>query len=220
MDITDSVLLFLELVGTLAFSFSGAVVAIQRRLDIFGTLVLGVITAVGGGMIRDITLGVIPPMLFRRPVYVIVAAVTAAAVFALCYFRAEALEMVSGGIYSQLIGTMDSVGLGIFTVVGVSAAMQNGYANSSFLAVTVGVITGVGGGMIRDLLANRTPVVLHKQVYAVASLAGAVLYYWLLRLTSIPRFACMFIGAGIVILLRLLASHFRWDLPVVGKRGE
>ncbi|MEG2234339.1 MAG: trimeric intracellular cation channel family protein [Oscillospiraceae bacterium] len=216
MDFTQTVLLTAELIGTFAFAFSGSVVAIQRKLDVFGTIVLGVITAVGGGMIRDITLGAIPPALFHKPVYVIVAAVTSFLIFCLCYFNADALDKVNKGFYAKLLSIMDSIGLGIFTVIGVNAAVYSGYSDHAFLAIAVGAITGVGGGIMRDLLAMRTPVVLHKHVYAVASIAGASIYYILLPLISDSL--ALLTGACIVIAIRLLASHFQWNLPVANTK--
>ena len=106
---------------------------------------------------------------------------------------------------------MDSVGLGIFTVVGIEAAYLAGYENSVFLLVFVGVITGVGGGVIRDILAGNTPAILVKHFYATASIIGAVICIALWSL--IGRSAALFGGAASVVMLRLLAAHFRWSLP-------
>ncbi len=208
------VLFAAELAGTFAFAFSGAVVAVQKDLDLFGVLVLGVVTAVGGGYVRDLTLGVTPPALFRSPVYVAVACATSLLVFLLCYFHALSPEKAERGAYSQLLNLMDSIGLGFFTVVGVNAAVSVGYdEHGFFLSVTVGAITGIGGGILRDVLAARMPVVLRKQVYAVASIAGASVYY--LILGRVPDNIALVAGAGIVVALRLLSIHFEWNLPKI-----
>ena len=208
------VLFAAELVGTFAFAFSGAVVALQKNLDLFGTLVLGVITAVGGGYVRDLSLGVTPPALFRNSIYVIVAVATSLLVFLLCYFRILSVERLHHGTYSQLLNTMDAIGLGIFTVVGVNTAVGVGYGTHGFfLSVTVGTITGIGGGILRDVLAVRMPVVLHKHIYAVASIAGASVYY--LLLPRVPDNIALVVSSCLVISIRLLATHFEWNLPKI-----
>ncbi len=199
-----------ELIGTVAFSLSGSVLAIKRNLDIFGTLVLGVVTAVGGGMLRDITLGAIPPALFKNPVYVIVAACSSLALFVACRFFPALPEHLEGRSLAPLLNVMDAIGLGFFTVIGVNTALTMGY-EGLFLCVVVGMLTGVGGGIIRDLLATRTPVVLKKHVYAVASIAGAVCCYY--SLLVFPPYAAFLVSAGLVVAIRLLASHYRWNLP-------
>ncbi|MEA4912194.1 MAG: TRIC cation channel family protein [Oscillospiraceae bacterium] len=211
MDFDSLLFLCVELVGTVAFSLSGTVVAIQKRLDLFGALVLGVVTAVGGGMLRDITLGLTPPSLFRHPVYVMTAAVTSLAFFWLCYFRGDSLEHVNRGAAGRLMLLMDSLGLGIFTVVGINTAVSAGRGGNGFLCVTVGVLTGVGGGMLRDVLATRIPVILHKHVYAVAAIAGGILYFHARR--WIPELPALLLGIGSIVCIRLCASHFKWDLP-------
>lgn len=214
MDITKAVMLAAELIGTFAFAFSGSVVAVQKKLDLFGTLVLGNITAVGGGFLRDLTLGNIPPALFKNPVYVLVATATSLGVFLLCYFRVITADGTQTGTYARLLNVMDAIGLGIFTVVGINTAAAAGYGEHGFfLSVAVGVITGIGGGVMRDVLAMRLPVVLHKHIYAVASIAGACVYYPLRP--HLPQVASLLIGAGLVIAIRLCASHFGWNLPKI-----
>ncbi|MEA5051029.1 MAG: TRIC cation channel family protein [Oscillospiraceae bacterium] len=211
MDFESALFLAVELVGTVAFSVSGSIVALERRLDLFGTLVLGVVTAVGGGMLRDITLGLVPPSLFRHPVYVVTAGAASLCLFWLCYFRAGALARIRAGALAGFLNLMDAVGLGIFTVVGVNAAVGAGFGGNGFLCVTVGVFTGVGGGLLRDVLATRIPVILHKHVYAVASIAGGALYYFLRMCAG--QLPALLAGIGSIIVIRLCASHFRWDLP-------
>ncbi len=212
----SGIVLTAELIGTVAFSLSGSVLAVRKNLDVFGTLVLGVITAVGGGMLRDITLGEIPPALFRSPVYVAVAATAALALFVTCRFFPALPDLLEGRVLAAVLGAMDAVGLGFFTVVGVNTALVSGHTGM-FLCTVVGVLTGVGGGMIRDLLAMRTPVVLQKHVYAVASMAGAVCCYCL-SVGGVPTSASFLLSAGLVVAVRLLATHYRWNLPTARKR--
>lgn len=165
-------LLILELIGTVAFSVSGAMTAMKKNMDIFGVMILGLTTAVGGGVIRDLILGSAPPSTFRDPIYAITALITAVVVF-LPWTRR--LFRRYQRIYDLLLLTADSIGLGIFTVIGVQAAFAKSGSYSLFLLTFVGVITGVGGGIIRDMLAGNTPYVFVKHVYASASLAGALI---------------------------------------------
>ena len=144
MGYQETITFILEMIGTIAFAASGALVGSEQKMDIFGVSVLGVITAVGGGMIRDVTLGIIPPGVFQKPVYAAVAVLTSVLVFFLLYFKRE---MLKGNVtYDKVMLVMDSVGLGIFTVVGVNTGIRQGFADNTFLLVFVGTITGDGRG--------------------------------------------------------------------------
>ena len=198
---------FLELAGTVAFAASGAMTAMKINMDVFGVIILGLVTAVGGGIIRDITLGITPPATFRNPVYALAATITAVIVFIPWTQR---LFRRYQRVYDYALLAMDSVGLGIFTVIGVEAALSYSENCGVFLLCFVGVVTGVGGGIIRDLLAGDMPYVLHKHVYACASLAGALVCIWIWPLSH----ACaMAAGSLAVIFIRGLSAHFRWSLP-------
>lgn len=212
MELTKQLFFITELIGTVAFAFSGAMVAIEKKMDIFGVLVLGGITAVGGGAIRDIILGVSPPALFVNPIYVSAAALTSLAVFLIIYKRHKLFSRRSEERYLRMIDFLDAIGLGAFTVVGVDAAVTAGYWRNGFLLVFVGVLTGVGGGILRDVMAGITPTVLRKRVYAIASILGAALYAALLTKTG--RTPAMYVAALAIIGVRWLAAHYRWDLPV------
>ena len=147
MDTTQTILFIAELIGTVAFAISGVLVAAEKRVDIFGALVLGTITAVGGGAIRDLLLGITPPTLFQKPVYTIVAVATAAIVFFIEYGMGDKIERFSVG-YMKVINGFDAVGLAVFVVVGVNTAIASGQGDNGFLSIFVGTITGIGGGMI------------------------------------------------------------------------
>lgn len=201
-------LLILELIGTVAFSVSGAMTAMKKNMDIFGVMILGLTTAVGGGVIRDLVLGCTPPSTFRNPIYAVTALVTAVVVF-LPWTRR--LFQRYQRIYDLLMLTADSIGLGIFTVIGVQAAFERSGAYSLFLLTFVGVITGVGGGIMRDVMAGNTPYVFVKHVYACASLAGALVCALLWPHVSSIWAIC--VGAAVVFLIRALSAHFRWSLP-------
>ena len=208
-------LLALELIGTVAFSVSGAMTAIRKNMDVFGVVILGLVTAVGGGVIRDLVLNVAPPATFRDPVYSLVSAVTSLVIFLAAVRRALHHHH---GLYDRVLFWMDSIGLGVFTVVGVQAACLAGQGDNLFLLVFVGVITGVGGGLLRDVLAQQPPYIFVRHVYAVASLAGALVCGLLWR--WIPAAAAMTVGAVLIVTLRCLSAHFRWSLPHPRGTGE
>ena len=207
---TDSIIFIMEIIGTIAFASSGALTAFKQKMDIFGVNVLAIVTSVGGGMIRDLLIGNTPPVMFRKPVYVIIAMITCNLLFLVFYFNRELLTNQFIIAYEKLMLVLDAIGLGIFTVVGVSTGMSTIYQENGFLILFLGVITGVGGGIIRDVLATQKPYVLVKHVYACASILGALICILLWPLGSVPA---MGLGALTVIVIRLLAVHFHWNLP-------
>lgn len=210
MNIQDSIIFFMEILGTIAFAASGAMVGIRKRMDIFGICVLGVVTAVGGGMTRDVILGKLPSAL-QKPVYVEVSVVTALAIFILLYVKQDLLSGKMGAFYDKTMLIMDSVGLGIFTTLGVMTGIDNGYERNTFLLVFIGMLTGVGGGLMRDMMAGEEPYIFVKHIYACASLVGALGCVWIYR--EWGRLPAVFIGAFIVMAIRFLAAHYRWNLP-------
>ena len=211
MSYTDIIIMIMEMIGTVAFAISGALTGIQKKMDLFGVNVLGVCTAVGGGMIRDLILGVNPPNMFIDSKYAFTAIGTSTALFLILYIRHKQLPEQYPVKYDRMLLFGDTIGLGIFTVVGCYAAVRCGFGEHRFLTAFVGVLTGVGGGMMRDIMAGNTPYILVKHVYAVASLAGAVVFT--LILPVIGRLPAMIIGAVLVMILRFLAAHYRWNLP-------
>lgn len=193
----------LEILGTIVFSISGAMVAFRKQMDIFGVAILGMTTSIGGGLFRDLILGVIPPTCFVKPVYALVGLVTAL----ICFIRPIRNRLKSNNVIILII---DSVGLGIFTVVGASTAISL-YSDNTFLIIFVSVLTGVGGSVLRDIFAGETPTIFVKNFYASASLIGAIIYLAVYKLVSLP--VAMFLAAGITTVLRLLAAKYRWNLP-------
>ena len=210
MNIQDGIIFFMEILGTIAFAASGAMVGIRKRMDIFGICVLGIVTAVGGGMTRDVILGKLPSAL-QKPVYVEVSVVTALAIFILLYVKQDLLSGKMGTFYDKTMLIMDSVGLGIFTTLGVMTGIDNGYEWNTFLLVFIGMLTGVGGGLMRDMMAGEEPYIFVKHIYACASLVGALGCVWIYR--EWGRLPAVFIGAFIVMAIRFLAAHYRWNLP-------
>ena len=211
MQYSDVIIFIMEIIGTIAFAISGALTGIQRKMDLFGINVLGITTAVGGGMVRDLILGVNPPAMFRNSTYAMTAIVTSTIVFLWVYFNKKTSPGKHAKMYDMLLLIGDTIGLGIFSVMGSYAAVKAGYSDNRFLTIFVGVMTGVGGGMIRDIMAGNTPYILVKHIYAVASLAGAAIFT--LLLPYFPRLECMIAGAVVVMVIRFLAAHYRWNLP-------
>lgn len=210
----DSVLLAIELIGTVAFAITGVITAIEKKFDIFGALVLGTVTAVGGGIVRDIILGYLPPMAFRKSVYAITAVVTSLAVFVIAYFFGKRIQK-HFDVYSQIINIFDSIGLSVFVIGGVNSAIACGFEENMFLTVFVATLTGVGGGVLRDIMAGRVPKILRKRVYALAAIVGSILYYILIHYQLCSSTLAIIIGAGSVLIIRILATIFHWNLPTV-----
>lgn len=206
--INTSLLFAMELIGTIAFACSGALVGIRKKLDLLGVIVLAVITATGGGMFRDILIGNVPPALFRNPFYAGVAAI-------LIFFTIQSKRLLKTFMqierYNQVFNSLDTIGLGAFTVVGVDTAISYNVDSYFFLTLFVGVITGVGGGLIRDIMVCEIPSILKEHIYACASLAGALLYAGTWQIFD-PDIA-MITSALIVIAIRMLARHYDWNLP-------
>lgn len=203
------ILLFVfEIIGTVAFAFSGAMTAVQKKMDIFGVMILGLTTAVGGGVIRDLILGITPPHMFRNPIYAVVAFAAAMVVFLPAVRRFLSSNHV---MHDIVLMVMDAIGLGAFTVVGVQVACESGQAHNVFLLVFVGTLTGVGGGVMRDVMACNTPYIFVKHFYATASVLGAALCAGLW--TFVPQTVAMLTGATTVVLLRVCAAWFHWSLP-------
>ena len=204
---SENLLLLFEIMGTVAFAVSGAMVALSKKMDVFGVAVLGLVTAVGGGVIRDLILGITPPKTFQNPVYAAVAIATS-----LIIFIPAVRRFLSGKeVYDKIMLLMDSAGLGIFTVVGIETAYLSNQSHSIFLLIFVGVITGVGGGIIRDILAQTTPAILVRHFYATASIIGAIIC--ILLWNSFGQSAAVIGGASSVLILRLLAAKYHWSLP-------
>ncbi len=208
-------IILIELIGIIAFAVTGAIVAIKKKFDLFGVIVLGVITAVGGGAIRDLILGITPPTMFRNSLYVLVAFITSSIAFA-ASAAATVKFKKSRKFFKDMVNFFDAIGLGIFAVTGTNTAIVNGFGDNAFLAIFVGVITGIGGGMIRDILAGKVPFVMYKDIYASAAIAGATIYYYL-YINSSNEFISVASAILITILIRLLASFYHLGLPKLPK---
>lgn len=203
----------MELLGTVSFAVSGALVAICCGLDLFGVLTVGTITAVGGGIMRDVMIGNIPPNVFSKPEILILAVLTALVVFIIAFVNAKRIDDIHKKI-DRINIFFDAVGLAAFSVTGVEVTCAAGYSDNVVLAVILGAITGVGGGVLRDVLVNEKPYILIKHIYAVASLLGSAVYYFV-GIYLGYQFIGTAVSVVLTITIRLLAAKFRWNLPKV-----
>lgn len=204
---------WLEVIGVIAFGICGAMAAMERGADLFGVLFLAVITALGGGVIRDVLLGWFPPRMFTSYAYVAIAVASALLVFLDACIRREHYRQNRDKLDS-VVNVFDALGLGVFTVSGVQMAIDQYGMGNPFLLVLMGMTTGVGGGMLRDVMTNTMPKVLRKRVYAVASLIGGGLYY-VMHVLDINQLLSVGCGMLVIFALRLFATIYKWNLPSV-----
>lgn len=207
----DVIVTILELIGTAAFAASGALTAIRRQFDLFGVIIIGVTTAVGGGIMRDIVTGSHPVAAFRDPLAMSTAAVVSVLVFAALALKGG-LGKKALSFYDGAMLLLDTVGLGIFTVTGIMAARSTAGENS-FLLVFSGVITGVGGGVLRDIFVNKKPEIFVGNIYACASATGAAAF--LLSCKALAFMPSCMISLAVTMSLRLLSVKFSWNLPKI-----
>ena len=211
--ISDIIITIMEWIGTVSFAASGSLVAIGCSLDLFGVITVGCITAVGGGMIRDVFLGNIPPKIFSSPLILLVAILTSVMVFLIAYLYRRKFEEFRGK--TEMINIFfDALGLAAFSINGVEISCMASAEKNALLAITLGVITGVGGGILRDVLVNEKPYVLTRHIYAVVSIVGCVFYY-LISVILGQKVIATFAVIAFIVVMRLLAAKFHWKLPKI-----
>lgn len=194
-----------DFLGTFAFAISGAIAAKERNLDLFGLFVIAFITACGGGILRDLCIGSIPPAGISDWRYLV------------CTALAAIITIISTGLVDKLkqpVVFFDSLGLGFFAAFGTHKALT--FTGNIQVAIILGTLTAVGGGVIRDVLLNRVPFILRKEIYAMAALVGAITqvcgvkFGW--DVTLVPWVASL-----LTMMIRLLALKYSWRLPLIGK---
>jgi uncharacterized membrane protein YeiH len=200
--IVHTLVLALDLFGTFVFALSGAMVGVRHRLDIFGVLVLSFAAATAGGIIRDLLIGAVPPASVADWRYIVVPVLAGLATF---WWHPLIRRLQSPVL------VFDAVGLSLFAVSGALKALAFGL--NPVAAVLLGMLTGIGGGMVRDVLVTEVPTVLHSEVYAVAALAGAAVVV-VGHLLQMPFTPVAIVGAVLCLGLRLGAIRRGWDLPV------
>jgi len=198
----ETFLTIIEVLGTIAFAISGIRLAAAKRFDWFGAYVVGLVTAIGGGTVRDVLLD-IPVFWMLSPMYL---SVTGISLLTVLIFQ----RLLVGGMRTLFI--FDAIGLALFVVVGIEKTLAAGYP--MWVAIVMGIITGSFGGVTRDILLNEEPLFFRKDIYATACLAGGVAY-WLLSMTGAPSWVAQSTCATAVIGLRTAAVHYNWSLPIL-----
>jgi len=199
--IHENFTLLIEILGTIAFAMSGSFAAMQRRLDPFGVLIIAFVTSVGGGTVRDLLLGV--PVFWMRDL-----------VICLVIFLTAVLAMIFKSVEKNFRVTLfifDSFGLGLFTIVGVQKGITADL--HPIICVTLGTITGCFGGIIRDILLNRIPLIFRKEIYATACIAGGTLFLLLVAYTNLGYVLIQISTILLIVLIRTLAVRFHWEIP-------
>jgi uncharacterized membrane protein YeiH len=194
--------LILNLVGTFAFGLSGGILAVRKKMDLFGVLVLSVATGLGGGIMRDLILGRTPPTTLVDWRYLAAAAVTGLLVF---------LDFRQIVRWNRFVTAFDAAGLAIFTVTGTTIALAAGLGPVP--AVLLGMLTGIGGGVLRDILAAEVPLVLRSEIYAVASLLGAIIIT-LANQAQILGTPAEVLAAAATFVLRIVSVWRGWKIPI------
>ncbi|MDO4778699.1 MAG: trimeric intracellular cation channel family protein [Tissierellia bacterium] len=210
----ENYIFILEILGIIAFAVTGAIEGIRSGMDLLGVIILGIITALGGGLIRDVFLGIRPAYSFQKPVYIYVAISTAVIVFGFSYYRQNVKGKKIAKIFEELLLFFDSMGLSLFTILGINMALSLSKDYTSAFYIFIGVITGVGGGVVRDLLTMKMPYILVRNIYASASIIGATIYLYLIKSFMDPGIA-MILAMFVIFTIRTLAAKRGWNLPKV-----
>ena len=217
MNTTERFILITDIIGTIAFAVSGAIAGVRKKMDVFGVNILAILTATGGGIIRDLITGSTPPTAFKNPFFVILAAIAANLTFVFLYWKHSSGKKFTDkakNIYDKVFFWCDTMGLAAFTVDGVHTGFFTSFSNNWFLVIFLGVVTGVGGGVLRDVLSLEMPYIFVKHRYAIASIIGATATY-LIFLGTGSAASAMLAGFFIVVGIRYLAARFGWNLPKV-----
>ena len=205
--------LIIEHLGVVAFAISGAIVAINREMDVFGVIFISFITSFGGGIMRDLILNIGIHSFFTRAYMslIIVCFISSILVFLLAFIFKH--RFVKKEAFLDTINNyIDAFGIGAFTVSGAKIAIDAGHVNP-FVPILMGMIACIGGGMLRDIMLNDVPFVLRKRIYALATVAGAAIYYVIWRFAPNYEALAMIVGALTTIIIRFLATIFKWNMP-------
>jgi uncharacterized membrane protein YeiH len=204
----ETFLYALDLFGTMAFAVTGAFKAIEHKADIVGIIILATMTGVAGGTLRDVIMGKFPPNSLSDPWYVVITVSTGLVIFFL-YPKMQK--------HWNLFLKFDALGLGVFTIIGATFAYHAFGLN--FLAIVLaGMLTAVGGGILRDVFVNEMPIVFVKELYASASFIGILVFYILLGMNA-EFYVATVIGIVVTTMLRLVAMRYNWNLPKVKEKS-
>lgn len=200
IDLDVDLVSLIDYTGTFVFAISGVMAGVDRKFDLFGVFILGFVTAVGGGTLRDLLIGSTPVAWMKDEVYVYLIMSTVP----ICFIGKSLILKMKKGVF-----LFDTIGIGLFTVLGMQKTLALGL--SPLIAIMMGVVSAVFGGVIRDVLSNRAPLIFRKEIYAFACLAGALLYLGAIEFFPAP--VSMVISIAAVIAIRILAIRFKWSLP-------
>ena len=197
-----------DLLGTIAFAISGVLVAMDKKLDLFGVFIIAFVTAIGGGSLRDMLVGDTPVVWMRESAYTFT--IIGAVVFAI--LLQKRLKYLRRSLF-----LFDTLGIGLYTMVGIEKGLN--YELMPFICIALGVITASFGGVIRDILCNEIPVIFRKEIYATACIIGGMLYLILLN-TSMAEHYAYALGIIMVISIRILAVRFKIALPNIYRKNN
>jgi len=197
-----------DIIGTIAFAMSGALRAIEKEMDYYGVAVFGITTAVAGGTIRDILINKDLPVSLANPIYLIISILSA---FLVILFYKKIIR------FNQILNIFDAVGLAAFTAIGSEVAVNNGYTQP-FIIIVLAVMTGTGGGTLRDLFANEIPYVFHKEVYAVAAVIGSI--FFIITYQTVGNKAALYTAFAVTFLIRLFCMKKDIHLKRVSKEAK
>ncbi|MGN1048455.1 MAG: trimeric intracellular cation channel family protein [Eubacteriales bacterium] len=207
-----------EIIGIVAAAISGSMLAVTCSFDLFGVLFCGILTSLGGGIIRDILIGHLPPRSFHNAIFLSAALVTSLAVYLI--FRIIHRRFTPGkDKLHRLFLLSDALGLASFSIGGVQIGLASDYSGNAFLCIFLGMTTAIGGGILRDIITARRPLVLRKEIYATASLIGCGIYYLMAR-TRIDNFIAVPLCMFIIVLIRIVSIKYHWNEPEKVKKGE
>lgn len=195
-------IILVDVLGTFSFAASGAFAAMEKKLDPLGVLIIAFVTAIGGGTIRDLLLGDLPVAWLTNTTSTWVIAISTLAAL----FFGSTLKK-----FDPFLTAFDAIGLGLFTMIGIEKGIQHGL--STGICIALGTITACFGGVLRDVLLNRLPLIFKKEIYATACIAGGLLFF-ILRKLQVPEQPVYIAAILTVCIIRLLAVRFKWSLPV------
>jgi uncharacterized membrane protein YeiH len=193
----------IDIAGTAAFSIAGAFAAMEKKLDVFGIFVIAFVTALGGGTLRDVLIGQVPVswMLDVSPGVIVLLSTAAAMLFT------KAIKN-----FHTILLWFDSIGLGFFTVLGIQTGINLGLHPA--ICIALGTITACFGGVIRDISLNNIPLIFQKEIYATTCIFGGIVFF-LLQMAEVPKMPLETICIATIVILRLLAMKFNWQLPAI-----
>lgn len=203
----EKIYLTVDVLGTVAFAISGVLVAMEKRLDLFGVGIIALVTAIGGGTLRDMLIGNTPVTWTTTPMYMYIILGT---VIVTILFQSR-LKYLRTSLF-----LFDTIGIGFYTMIGINKGMEAGL--EPLICITLGTITASFGGVLRDILCNEIPVIFRKEIYATACILGGVGYF-LLRQTPLPEGYAYLLGVVIVIGIRLAAVRYHITLPNIYKKA-